>query len=213
MANKVVPVTPERLQDLAQLFESNNTTKGCWCMAFIAKRSEYVQGGSGGNRAKFEEMAQTADPPMGLLAYRDGQPVGWCAVGPRTRYPPAISPRATILRDRDSQEDELVWLVPCFFVRVGHRRQGITKQLLEGAVALARSHGAKAVEGWPLVGKASADEYLGRRQVFEACGFDEVSQPSPRRVVMRLELVKPRKRSQESHSISATASRRMGSGA
>jgi len=189
----VHPVTSERLPDLADLFESNNTTNGCWCMAFIRKRSAYVRGGSGGNRAVFEELTQTADPPLGLLAYQDGLPVGWCAVGPRDRYGPAISPRATILRERDPGEDSEVWLVPCFFVRVGARRQGITRALLKGAVELARSYGAKAVEGWPLVGKPSADEYLGREQVFESCGFRRVRQPTPRRVVMRLGLTGDRR--------------------
>ncbi len=43
----ILPVTPDRLDDLADLFESNNATNGCWCMAFIAKRSDYVRGGSG----------------------------------------------------------------------------------------------------------------------------------------------------------------------
>lgn len=184
---EVDSVTRDRLKDLADLFQSNNTTNGCWCMAFIRKRSEYVRGGSGGNRAVFEEMAQTVDPPLGLIAYVDGKPVGWCAAGPRSRYQPAISPRATILRERDAAEDDEVWLVPCFFVRVGARRQGITRKLLEAAVVLAQSYGAKAIEGWPLTGKPSADEYLGREQVFTACGFRPVRQPTPRRIVMRLE--------------------------
>lgn len=188
MSDKILPLAQERLDDLAELFESNNTTRGCWCMAFIATRSEYVNGGRGGNRAHFEELAMTADPPLGLLAYRDGRPVGWCAIGPRSRYPRAIGPRATILRDRDASEDGDVWLVSCFFVRVGERRTGITYQLLEAAVDLARSHGAKAIEGWPLTGKPSPDEYFGREQVFNACGFECVRRPTERRAVMRKDL-------------------------
>lgn len=182
---EIAPVTTERLGDLADLFESNNATKGCWCMAFIVSRSDYYRGRHGGNREQFERMAEAADPPLGLLAYRLGRPIGWCALDPRTRYPPAISPRATILRDRDPDEDADVWLVPCFFVRVGERRRGTTYELLEAAVDLARRYGAKAVEGWPLTGKPSPDEYLGREQVFAACGFECVRRPTPRRVVMR----------------------------
>jgi len=187
--SEILPVTEDRLDDLAELFESNNATKGCWCMAYILSRSEYHRGGRGGNREHFEQMAATADPPMGLLAYREGRPIGWCALGPRTRYPPAISPRATILRDRDPDEDEDVWLVPCFFVRVGERRRGLTREMLNTAVELARERGVKAVEGWPLASDyPSADEYLGREQVFEACGFECIRRPSPRRAVMRLDL-------------------------
>jgi GNAT superfamily N-acetyltransferase len=186
---EIAPVTTGRLDDLAELFESNNATKGCWCMAYISSRSEYYRGRHGGNRERFERMAATADPPLGLLAYREGLAVGWCALGPRTRYPPAISPRATILRDRDPAEDEDVWLVPCFFVRVGERKRGTTYDLLEAAVSHARTYGAKAVEGWPLTSEhRSADEYLGREQVFEACGFECIRRPSPRRAVMRRDL-------------------------
>jgi len=138
---EIAPLTRERLDDLAELFESHNTTKGCWCMAYIVSRSDYHCGRHGGNRERFEQMADTADPPMGLLAYRGGRPVGWRALGPRTRYPPAISPRATILKDRDAEEDEEeyenVWLVPCFFVRVGERKRGTTYELLEAAASQA----------------------------------------------------------------------------
>lgn len=186
---EIAPVTPERFADLADLFESNNATKGCWCMAFVVARSEYYRGRRGGNRARFEEMAATADPPMGLLAYREQRPVGWCALGPRKRYPPAISPRATVLGARDPQEDGDVWLIPCFFVRVGERRRGVTTALLEAAVSLARRSGARAVEGWPLARDAKAtDGYLGREQTFERCGFRCVDRPTPRRAVMRLDL-------------------------
>jgi GNAT superfamily N-acetyltransferase len=187
---EIHPVTPDRLGDLADLFNSNNATKGCWCMAYIVSRSEYYRGRRGGHRESFEQMAASADPPMGLLAYREGHSVGWCALGPRTRYPPAISPRATILRDRDASEDDNVWLVPCFFVRVGERRQGITRELLKAAEELARGYGASAIEGWPLAtgGKRSPDSYLGRQETFEACGFECVRRPSARRSVMRKNL-------------------------
>ena len=185
----IEPVTSERLDDLAELFETNNATKACWCMAYVVSRTEYYRGRHGGNRERFEQMTATADPPLGLLAYRDGRPVGWCALGPRTRYPPAISPRATILRDRDPEEDEDVWLVPCFFVRVGERKRGTTYELLETAVEVARSSGAKAVEGWPLTSEhRSADQYLGTERLFEGCGFECIRRPSPRRAVMRRDL-------------------------
>jgi GNAT superfamily N-acetyltransferase len=135
-------------------------------------------------------MVQTADPPMGLLAYRSGRAVGWCAMGPRSRYPNTISPRATVLKGRDPSEDDDVWLVPCFFVRVGERRHGATRALLEAAVDAARRHGAKAIEGFPLRDDAprSPDDYLGREHLFATCGFQCVGRPTPRRAVMRREL-------------------------
>lgn len=57
-------------------------------------------------------------------------------------------------------------------VRPGHRSQGLTYPLVAGAVGNARAQGASSIEGYP----------------FLAAGFPEVSRPTVRRVVMRLEL-------------------------
>ena len=42
---------------------------------------------------------------------------------------------------RDPAEDAHVWLVPCFFVRVGSRLAGTTKHLLDAAIEHAREYG------------------------------------------------------------------------
>lgn len=185
---EIHPATPDRIDDLAELFATHAGTRGCWCMAHILPRKELHAGWrNGGNRKRFEQLQAESDPPLGLVAYEDGKPIGWCAIGPRTRYPTTISPRATIYRDRDQTEDDDVWLMTCFFVRVGHRRSGVTHALLEGAVDLARRYGAKALEGLPIAesyGK-ERDAYVGRQRLFAECGFECVSQPSPRRVIMR----------------------------
>ncbi len=188
----IEPVTADRLDDLADLFNSNAATRGCWCMSFVLPRAsgpEHYERRRGGNRRAFEAMAQDVDPPMGLLAYRNDTPVGWCATGPRSRYQRAIAPRGTILKQRDPAEDDDVWLVPCFFVCVGFRRDGITEALLIAAVALARSSGASAIEGWPIANEyGGAESFESREHVFAKCGFECVGRPSPRRAVMRREL-------------------------
>jgi GNAT superfamily N-acetyltransferase len=186
----VLPVTPARLADLADLFESNGSTKGCWCMAFIVTNREYHIGWYGLNRERFEQLAHEEEVPMGLLAYEDSRPVGWCAAGPRSRFERAIGPRNTMLKDRNPSEDDDVWLVPCFFVRVGFRRAGTTRNLLEAAVQLASTHGATAVEGFPLAddNPTKADGYYGRERLFAAQGFRCIVRPTPKRAVMRLDL-------------------------
>jgi GNAT superfamily N-acetyltransferase len=97
-----------------------------------------------------------ADPPLGLIAYEGEVPVGWVATGPRSRYPRAIGPRVRILKERDLTEDDDVWLLPCFFVRVGYRRRGVTAALVTAAVDAANARGgAKAVEGFPIADASS----------------------------------------------------------
>lgn len=76
-------------------------------------------------------------------------------------------------------------------MRVGHRRKGVTAGLLAAAVEQAETLGVKAVEGFPIADgqPRSADDYVGRERRFAECGFTCVAAPSPRRVVMRRDLL------------------------
>lgn len=182
-------VTAASLADVGELFGSSSITRGCYCMWFLLTGREMDAGWAGGNRERFERMTAAAGEPVGVLAYDDGgRAVGWCATGPRSRYGRAL--RSPILAGHDPAEDDSVWLVPCFFVRVGARRAGLTQELLVAAVEEARRHGATAIEGFPLAGPGPHrdDRYLGTEPVFAACGFDPVARPSARRVVMRRDL-------------------------
>lgn len=199
VALMIAPMTAARLPDLAALFGTSRTTNGCYCMWFLQPAKQSQAGWSGGNKLAFEACARDEQLPMGLLAYNDGQPVGWCAAGPRSRYARAL--RSAVLRQRDPAADDRTWLVPCFFVRTAFRRQGVMRELLTGAVALAAEHGASAVEGFPLAGdrrRGSGDAYLGVEPLFAACGFVAVDRPTPNRVVMRLDLKRRSRRRQDS---------------
>jgi GNAT superfamily N-acetyltransferase len=79
---------------------------------------------------------------------------------------------------RNSEEDDSVWLVPCFFVRSGHRRTGVTHQLLLAAIEHSRRHGA--IEGFPLSGPGphKFNRYLGTEPLFPDCGFTVLHRPS-----------------------------------
>src|SRR5262245_25674848 len=80
--------------------------------------------------------------PVGVLAYLDGEPVGWCSVAPRETYAALV--RSKTLATRDGEK---VWSVVCFFVDSRMRRRGLTAGLLKAAVEYAVSRGAKMVEG------------------------------------------------------------------
>jgi GNAT superfamily N-acetyltransferase len=174
---------------LAELFGANGTVAGCGCMFFVVEPAEFKAGWHGrANRDRLlADVAQT--PPIGLLAYRDGRAVGWCAAGPRARYERAL--RSRTLAGRDPAEDGSVWFLPCLFVRAGERRKGVAAALLAAAVELARRHGAAAVESFPLAGggkRGSADAYVGTEAMFAAAGFEVLRRPTSNRVVMRLGL-------------------------
>jgi hypothetical protein len=63
---------------------------------------------------------------------------------------------------------------------------------VRAAVEFARARGARALEGYPLITtpgrEITWDEiHVGSQTIFEAAGFREVSHPTPRRVVMRID--------------------------
>src|SRR5262249_18470969 len=133
-------------------FGATATTRGCYCMWFVLAPKECSAGWTGGNRTSFEALAASEPAPVGLLAYRDSEPVGWAAAGPRSPYARAL--RMKLTAEGHPAEDERAWLVPCFFVRRDARKEGVTRALLEAAVDLATTHDAIAVEGFPLAGDA-----------------------------------------------------------
>lgn len=173
------------VDDLACLFATDPTASACWCMWFIDTVKAFHAAGAAGNRAHFESLANSAAEPMGLLAYRRGEPIGWCAIGPIERYARAMN--TPTLRGFVAPEKS-TWFVPCFFVRPEHRRSGVTKLLLERATSLAAEHGAMLVAGFPASGSrpaSSGDRQVGTEGVFASVGFEPVCRPSSKRVVMQ----------------------------
>jgi GNAT superfamily N-acetyltransferase len=128
----------------------------------------------------------------GLLAYADGQPVGWCAIGPREIYPRFNT--SHVLKPVDEQP---VWSVTCFFVARAYRRRGITAQLLEAAAKFAREHGVRILEGYPFEPKRDQPDafvYTGLASAFRKAGFKEVARHSPARPIFRRKLKSARRR-------------------
>jgi GNAT superfamily N-acetyltransferase len=131
------------------------------------------------------------DPPPGVLAYDAGEPVGWAAVHPRADTSFARNRKIPHVDDLD------VWSVWCIRVRPGYRGKGISHQLLKGAVDMARSYGAPAIEGYPLDNHGQKVDltmaYAGTRKLFEDAGFTKAADTESilngfPRVLMRLDL-------------------------
>ena len=80
------PLTPGRWRDLERLFGLRGACAGCWCMWWRLSRPEWNRGKGDGNRKAFRKLVRSGAEP-GVLAYADGEPVGWCAVAPREQYP------------------------------------------------------------------------------------------------------------------------------
>jgi GNAT superfamily N-acetyltransferase len=176
------PLNPERWTDLEKLFGKRGATGGCWCMWWRQTRAEFSRMHGEPNRMAFKAIVESGIVP-GLLAYVDGEPVGWCAVEPRGSYP--TLDRSRILARVDEKE---VWSVPCFYVAKDFRGRGLMRDLLTAAINWAGRHGARIVEAYPVESGSKLPDssiYTGAVPVFRAAGFVEVLRRSERRPIMR----------------------------
>ncbi|MBI4470848.1 MAG: hypothetical protein HY650_16155 [Acidobacteria bacterium] len=117
------PLTIDQWPALERLFGERGACGGCWCMWWRLKRSEYERLKGKGNREALKRIVQSGEVP-GLLAFDQGEPVAWCALGPRDQY--VSLERSRILKRVD---DQPVWSITCFFVARPFRRRGITMRL------------------------------------------------------------------------------------
>jgi GNAT superfamily N-acetyltransferase len=155
-------------------------------MAWRLKHAVFVKRQGASAKRAFRRIVASG-APTGVLAYVGKEPVGWCAVAPRTVYLRLEGSR--VLRPLD---DQPVWSVTCFFVARPYRRSGLTSQLLGAAVEYARKRGAKIVEGYPQdLRKDLPDAFVwtGLVSAFQKAGFKEVARRSPTRPVMRYSVV------------------------
>jgi len=177
------PLTPDRWDDLERLFGPSGACWGCWCMYWRLKRKEMEANKSAGNRKAFRALVLSGAEP-GVLAYDDGEPVGWVSVGPRESY--GSLERSQVLRRIDERP---VWSLVCLFVPKRHRGVGLARDLVAAAVRYAGRRGATMVEAYPRDpgdGRLSSlSSYMGTPALFAAAGFREVARPSDTRVVMR----------------------------
>ncbi|RKO23680.1 GNAT family N-acetyltransferase [Pseudarthrobacter phenanthrenivorans] len=160
----------------------------CWCLSYrIPSRQNVALRGT--ERGDLVRQLVAEVPPPGVLAYDDGEAVGWAAVHPRAGTSFAGNRKIPHIDDLD------VWSVWCIRVRPGHRGKGISHHLLNGAVELARSYGAPAIEGYPVDNGGSKVDltmaYVGTRKLFEDAGFVKAADTTSvlngfPRVLMRL---------------------------
>jgi GNAT superfamily N-acetyltransferase len=192
----VVPANESSWVDLKTIFGERGVPHDCQCQWFRLQAKEWRATPQEELEAGLREQTRCGEPrarsTSGLVAYLDGEPVGWCAVEPRTEYPRLQNMKVPWTGRDEDRDDPGVWAVTCFVVRTGYRRRGISQALTAAAVDFARERGAKAVEGYALItvpGKEAVwgELFVGAQSTYEACGFQEVSRPTPRRRVMRID--------------------------
>ncbi len=192
---RVVPANEASWEDLQAIFGNRGAASRCWCQRYKLSPGESFGNTPDEDRAwrlrqQTDCGATGAEKTSGLVAYVDGEPAGWCAVEPRPAYDGLVRVFRVPWTGRDEDRtDDSVWAVTCVLTRVGYRKQGVSRTLIAAAVSFARERGARALEGYPITTTTViADElHVGTVAGFEAAGFEVVSRPTPRRVVVRIE--------------------------
>ncbi len=175
---KFAPVTRERLADLARFSEEHGKFRYCSCMRWRMTSSEYKRSTKTSRVAALEALVRKSTP-VGVLAYADGKPIGWCSIAPRESYGALERFRAL-----ERVDDARVWSVVCFFVDRDFRQQRVTLGLLQAAVKYVKSRGAKIVEGYP-VEPGKLYTYMGSPTTFRKAGFNDVTPSGRPRMIMR----------------------------
>jgi GNAT superfamily N-acetyltransferase len=191
----VVPANEASSEDLQTVFGTRGQASRCQCQRYKLRRRESFRSFPVEERAhRLRQQTDCghpeADTTSGLVAYLEDEPVGWCAVEPRTAYEGLVRNNRVPWEGRaEDKTDDSVWAVTCVFTRAGFRKRGISRALARAAVDFARERGARAIEGYPMTTKNAILEelHVGTEGVFAAAGFAEVSRPTLRRVVMRID--------------------------
>ena len=185
MAIVVEPVSEALFDDVQTVFGAKGQAARCQCqryrMGWYAHQSDNVQG-------RRELLRDQVIEGHGLVAYLDGEPVGWCSLAPRCDYTYLRQP--TWKGRNEDKDDASVWAVTCFVTRPGFRHQGVSRALVGGSIGLARDQGARALEAYPMKpapGKEVTwgEMHVGALSAFLAAGFQVVHVPSLRRAIVR----------------------------
>ena len=183
---KFFPVTNERWKDFEKLFGEKGACAGCWCMYWRLKQSVLEAQKGNGNKRAMKKIIGSGKIP-GLLAYSEGEPIGWCSVAPREDFSRLDNSR--ILKPVDEKS---VWSVVCFFIHKDHRKKGLSTALLNAAKKYVKSSGGKILEGYPIEPKKDkmpdAFAWTGISAAFQSAGFKEVARRSETRPIMRFYL-------------------------
>lgn len=190
-----MPANEVGWDELAAVFGTRGDPSRCFCQRYrMAPGESWASAGADELASRLREQTDCGHPrsgsTSGLVAFLDDEPVGWCAVGPRASYGRLLRNVRVPWEGRaEDKSDDRVWAVTCFVTRAGFRRRGISHALARAAVDFARQQDARALEGYPMVTTAAilSELHVGTVAAFAAAGLAEVTHPTPRRVVMRLD--------------------------
>jgi len=182
MGYSIRPLSAETWDPFAELVERHGGVfGGCWCTWFHTMSSEKTRTYDG-NRELKERLVREGRAHAALV-FDEDEAVGWAEFGSCAELPNIYH------RKQYDEEADLVpdYRITCIFTDKRHRRRGVSKLALRGALDLIADAGGGIVEGYPHdpQGRRVATLYDGTRAMFEEAGFELVRTKGQRNTVMR----------------------------
>ncbi len=136
-------LTEETWPDFEALVEANNGVwGGCWCMGFHPEGLDRQSASH--NRVNKRAHVRRATVHQ-VLVYAGGECVGWCQYGAPAEIP-GIQNRKAYEKQATEAPD---WRIGCIFTGKGHRRAGVARAAVAGALAAIEEAGGGVVEAYP----------------------------------------------------------------
>jgi hypothetical protein len=171
-------------EDFAALVEANHGVwGGCWCMGF---HPEGLDRTSAAHNRENKHRHTRQGTVHQVLVYDGEQCVGWCQFGTPAELPTIKNPKR--------YASELVelpdWRIGCVFTGKGHRRGGVARAAVTGALSAIRAAGGGLVEAYPeqVEGRdpqRGAYLHTGPETLFAQLGFTRDRRIAKWRWVMR----------------------------
>ncbi len=177
------PLTKKRWEDFEELFGERGACGGCWCMSWRLARADFERQKGGKNRRAMKRLVANGEQ-VGIIAYHNGMPIGWCAIAPREKYVKLENTRVLMRID-----DRPVWSIPCFFIAKEFRRKGLSVEILKGVIAFGRKNGVKILEAYPIIPYSpnipAPFAWTGILSSFKKAGFVKEKRWSKARPIVR----------------------------
>ena len=182
---EIRPLTAARVDDVKTVTQGT-WGASCWDLfpryTAAQQRELGISGGPPGTgqarrRAVLAKLARRRKNSAGLVAYEDGEPIGFISLGPRHDFSVIERSRAT-----PPVDDVPAWVVPCITVRRGHRGRGVAVAMIRAAVDYAAKRGAAAVEAYPRATRKRVNDdfaFFGTEPMFRKAGFQQIRAELP----------------------------------
>jgi ribosomal protein S18 acetylase RimI-like enzyme len=183
-ATRIEPLSPARRDDFLAFFDhergpafaDNPEWARCYCHFYEVSRAlDWASMTAVQNRVAMGARIDVGEME-GFLAYDRGDVVGWMNAQPRHKLPHCFERMRIVAPPIDCPPHEAAVIV-CIVVAPAHRKRGVARALLDGALASLAARGVRVVDAFPFKAGDSvspADHYHGTRSMYAAAGFEAI---------------------------------------